>query len=145
MFTVAFVFVPVIRRGIDSPKEVARLVAMVVQRFQRISREVVFLILLTGIFNLINAGVARGFDFSATYIRMLVIKVALFIVIIAIQTWQSFRLVPAYSAITSDMEQAVDTASGAFKRLHRRALMTSILSLVLAASVILLGLALRYR
>ena len=140
LVAVSFVFVPVLRRGIDSPQEVARLVSMVVQRFQRISRELIFVILLTGVFNLVHAGIARGFDFSAAYIKMLIVKVSLFVVIVAVQAWQSFRLVPAFASITS-----ATPGNATARRLQRRAIMTSILNAVLALSVILLGLELRYR
>ncbi len=143
LFAVSFVLVPVLRRGIDSQQEVARLVTMVLRRFQRISRELILLILLTGMFNLISAGVARGFNFSATYIVMLVIKVTLFVVMVAIQAWQGFRLAPAFASLVSGTEQTV--VPGAVKRLRRRALATSMLNMVLAATAILLGLGLRYR
>ena len=61
LFAIAFGFIPVLRKGTDSASAAARLTATALGRFQRISRELVFLILLTGIFNVINAGVARGF------------------------------------------------------------------------------------
>ena len=144
LFAVFFVLVPVLKSGIASPKESARLVAMAVQRFQRISREVILLILLTGIFNLILAGVARGFQFSAAYLTMLAAKVGLFAAIVAIQAWQSFRLAPALVSITSGTEQASGPAPAAIKRLQRQALVTSLLSLIFAVAAILLGLRLRY-
>lgn len=145
LFAVSFVFVPVLWRGVDSPQEAARLVAAVMGRFQRISREIIFLILVTGIFNFMNAGIARGFQFGGIYLSMLAIKVILFVAIIAVQAWQSFRLVPRMVAVTTGMEQASATRPGAVKRLERLALITSLVNSVMGISVILLGLMLRYR
>ncbi len=143
-FALAFVLLPVIWSGIESPKEAARLVAMSVERFQRISRELIFVILLTGLFNLINAGIARGFNFSPTYLIMLAVKVSLFLVVVVIQFWQSLRLVPALVAVASDTEPG-HAPPQALKRLRKQFFTTSLLSVVLAAALIFLGLGLRYR
>ena len=143
-FALAFVLLPVIWSGLESPKEAARLVAMSVERFQRISREVIFVILLTGLFNLINAGIARGFNFSTTYLTLLAVKVSLFLVVVVIQFWQSLRLVPALVAVASDTESG-SGAPQALKRLRKQFLTTSLLSVLLAGVLIFLGLALRYR
>lgn len=144
LFAVYFVIVPVLRKGISSAQDAARLVAMVMQRFQRISREIIFIIILTGIFNVMHAGMARGFDFSAGYLRVLVTKIILFVIIIAIQTWQTVRLAPALVSATSQMDQGASSLPGPAARLQRQALLTSILNVVLAVFAILLGLGLRY-
>jgi len=141
---ISFVFVPVLRSGIESPHHAARLVATVLHRFQRVSREIIFLVFLTGVFNLINAGVARSFDFTPTYLKLVGVKVVLFVVIIVIQAWHSFRVAPALVSMTSSMEQAIGPLSADVRRLQHRAMWMSILSTVLAVSVILLGLQLRY-
>ncbi len=134
LFAVSLVSVPVLRREIDSPGDSARLVQGVVRRFQRISREVLLIILLTGAFNLLNAGMAHGFHFSGSYLFLLGVKVTLFLVMVAIQIWQTYRLIPALDP----------AASGASGRHIRRYYLTSVINLVLAVTVILMGLKLRY-
>src|SRR5271155_6104719 len=44
-------------------------------------------LLVTGFFNLMTAGVARRFVFSTAFMTVLAIKVALFIVMIVVMTW----------------------------------------------------------
>ena len=139
LFTVSFVSVPVLRAGVDSPTDAARLAAMMLRRFQRISREIILLILLTGMFNVINAGMARGFNFSDSYILTLLVKLSLFVTIVAVQAWQSLRLAPALGTVANH-PTGEDTA-----RLHRRLMLTSLINLVLGVAAILLGLSLRYR
>lgn len=134
LFSVAFVSVPVLRREIDSPGDSARLVQIVVARFQRVSREVLLIILLTGAFNLLNAGMAHDFHFTGSYLRLLGTKITLFLVMVAIQIWQTYRLAPALDP----------AASGDTDRHIRRYYLTSVINLVLAVTVILMGLKLRY-
>jgi len=45
------------------------------------------ILLATGLFNLMTAGVSRRFAFSTAFMTVLAIKVALFIVMIAVMTW----------------------------------------------------------
>ncbi len=127
--------VPVVTSAVRPPQDAARLAGMVVHRFQRISWEVMSLILVTGIIKLIEIGAARGFELGASYVGMLVAKVGLFATIAAIQVWQSFRLVPAFAA-----SAPADSASPETERFKRRALVSAVISFVLAASAILLGL-----
>ena len=140
LFTVVFVLVPVLARKITSPKEVAGLVEAVLKRFQRISREVIFLIFLSGTFNIILAGMASNFAFGSTYMRILTVKLALFVVIVIVQAWQSSRLAPSFVAIVAE----TDTMGPAAGQLQRRLYLTALLNLVLGVTVILLGLTLRY-
>ena len=142
LFTVVFVLVPVLARKTTSPKEVAGLVEGVLKRFQRISREIIFLVFLSGVFNIILAGMARGFSFGSTYMQILTIKLLLFIVIIVVQAWQSSRLAPSFVAMAAEAD--VDSMGPASKRLQRRLYLTALLNLVLGVTVILLGLKLRY-
>lgn len=144
LFAVSFVFVPVVRTGVESPALAARLAAAVMGRFARISREMIFLIALTGVFNVISAGNARGFDFSATYIGVLVTKVTLFVAIVGIQAWQCLRLAPALVSHASGSNPGTDPVPVPLEKLKRRAVVSSVVSFVLGLSVILLGLGLRY-
>ena len=137
LFAVSFVLAPLARTRVSSASEGGRLVAHTIQRFQRISREVVLLILLTGLFNVINAGMARGFEFGGPYMRTLFLKVGLFVAVVVIQGWQSFRLAPRFAAITEE------TPAEVAKRYDRRLLVSSLASLLLAVIAILLGVRLR--
>ena len=108
---------------------------MMLQRFQAITWKLVLFIVLTGVFNLMTSGVSRGFNFSPLYIHTLLVKLSLFALVVITQAWQSYRLAPAISS-TDEPDRA--------KGFYRRFLLTSTINLVLVASVILLGLKLRY-
>ncbi len=71
-------------------------------------------LLATGVIGLIWAGVSRGFAFSATFMTVLAIKIALFIVMIAVMTW-SMR---AGAAVRAAIErEPVSAAAGATARM----------------------------
>lgn len=144
LVVMSLVLSPVLRSNLDSPRDASRLAAIAAQRFQRISRELIGLILVTGIFNLIHAGLARSFHFSAAYLSMLALKIAFFLVIIGLQVWQSTRLSPALATLTAGMERRLDPMPDEVKQLHRRGLVVSVVSSVLALLAILLGLQLRF-
>ncbi len=55
-------------------------------------------LLATGVISLIWAGVSRGFAFPTTFITVLAIKIALFIVMLAVMTW-SMRAGAAVRAV----------------------------------------------
>ena len=136
LFAISFVAIPVLRQAVDSPALAARLAARTVRRFHRLSVEVVVLIVLTGIFNVMNAGIPRGFQFGAAYLQLLLLKLGLFLAIVGLQAWQAFRLAPAMAA-------SPDPAPEVLRSLHRRLFWTSMLNGVLALIVVLLGLKLR--
>jgi uncharacterized membrane protein len=142
LFVLSFALLPVVMRDSSSPQDASKLAATAIHRFQRISREIIFLVFLTGIFNFMHAGVARNFEFGATYMEVLAAKFVIFISIIVIQAWMSTRLGPALVATASQIGDAPSKES--FRRLQRKALLTSILAIVLGAIAILLGLGLRY-
>lgn len=89
MVTIPFVAAPVLRRA-GGPDAVATLV----KRFQRLSRELILVVLLTGIFNLIIVGAMSRFQFSPQYLTLVGAKITVFIALIANQLWYSYRLVP---------------------------------------------------
>lgn len=134
LFILPFVSVPALMSAIDSPTHAARLAAMMIRRFQTITWKLILFIALTGIFNLMISGVSQGFDFGDSYLRALLMKLSLLVVVVTIQAWQSYRLGPAFAS-TTEPEAA--------RRFYRRYLLTSILNLFLVAAVILLGLKLR--
>lgn len=121
MIVIPFVAAPVLRRMV--PDRSSELVDVLVRRFQRLSRELVFLILLTGIFNVINAGMGTGFAYSARYLQIVGSKLLLFLVMVANQAWYSLVLLPNES---------------------RRAAWVAAANAALAGIVLYLGLTLRY-
>ena len=71
-------------------------------------------LLATGVISLIAAGVARGFAFSSTFITVLAIKIALFIVMLAVMTW-SMRAGAAVRAVIA--REGSETVEGAMSRM----------------------------
>jgi hypothetical protein len=71
-------------------------------------------LLATGLISLIAAGVLRGFAFSTTFMTVLAIKIALFIVMIAVMTW-SMRVGAAVRAAVA--RERIDAVAGAMTRM----------------------------
>lgn len=122
MIAIPFVVSPVVHRIL--PERGAELTEMLVGRFQRLSRELIFLILLSGIFNVINAGALVGWAYSTRYLQLVGVKVVLFFVMVANQAWYSVVLVPRRDA--------------------RRAGWSAAANVILAGAVLYVGLTLRY-
>jgi putative copper export protein len=134
IFALVFVALPALRSGAPAPAAGARLAARMMGRFQRISRELLLLVLLTGLFNLMRAGTARGFDFEAPYVRALFLKAGLFAAMVLVQGWQALRLTPDLA------EAAVDASADTLRPFYRRFLGTSLALLLFAFAAMLLGL-----
>ena len=139
-----FVLFPIWQRSASSPGEFSGLIERTVKRFQTISWQAVGIIFLTGIFNLTNAGLVRGFDFSAAYLHILATKLLLLVVIVGNQSFQSYSLLPKLaSAPSSDYKLPARLYS--FDRLRKKAMILSVLNLVLAGLAIYLGLGLEHQ
>lgn len=123
MVAIPFIVAPVIRRtaGLDAMQILTR-------RFQRLSRELVLAILLTGIFNLIFVGALTRFNFSTEYLAVVGVKFTILMLMLANQLWYSYRLVPRWA----------DGRDG-----HRTATLSAVANVVLGAIVLFLGLNLR--
>ncbi|MEX0821132.1 MAG: hypothetical protein WD021_03215 [Rhodothermales bacterium] len=93
MIAIPFVVAPYVRRLL--PERADELVERLVLRFQRLSRELIFVILLSGIFNVINAGVMTGFSYGSRYLQLVGVKLVLFLGMVGIQLWYSLVLVPS--------------------------------------------------
>lgn len=122
MVIVPFVVIPTARRRLG--EGASEFVEVVARRFQRLSRELILAILLTGIFNVIHLGVMTRFAFGGGFIRLLAVKVILFGLIAANQAWYTFALLPSQEK-------------------KRLATWSSVLNVLLAALVIFLALRLR--
>jgi putative copper export protein len=116
----------------EAPHE-NRLLADLYRRYRAISWEAVGLLILTGLFNLINAGYGIGFGFSPAFLSTLAIKMALFAVLLGLHAWHSLVLLPRL--LSRRPEQPAPPLGPA--------LYVSLLNLALAFTVIFLGLGLR--
>lgn len=76
---------PTLRRQELPAAQRRQLISGLLQRFRSYSIHLIGLIILTGIFNLINVALMRGFQFSRTYLLILGAKLLLFAVLIALQ------------------------------------------------------------
>lgn len=74
------------------------------------------ILLATGLFNLMTAGISRRFVFSTAFITVLAIKIALFIVMIVVMTW-SMRIGAVISAVLERGRR--DAVPGAMRRMVR--------------------------
>ncbi|MGA7871512.1 MAG: hypothetical protein WCA22_11495, partial [Candidatus Binatus sp.] len=73
-------------------------------------------LLVTGFFNVMTAGIARRFVFSATFTTVLAVKIALFIVMLVVMTW-SMRVGAVIRAVVG--RGRVDAVPGAMTRMVR--------------------------
>lgn len=106
------------------------------RRFRTLSGEALVLLVLTGLFNLINAGHPIGFAFGGAYLRVLVAKLALFGVMAGLQVWQSLAVWPHLAAGGEDH-------TGAPPDRVRQALRITLLNVALGFGLVFLGLGLR--
>jgi len=138
-----FVLLPLLQRSTSFPIEFSGTIERVVRRFQNISWEAVGIIFLTGIFNLINTALVRGVNFSSVYMRIVALKLLLLVTIVAIQSFQSYRVLPKIFSAPPTPDSGL--SSDSIDKLRKKATLLSILNLVLAAMLIYLGLGLRYQ
>ena len=145
MFFTASILLPLLQRPTSFPIELSETIARTVRRFQNISWEAAGIIFLTGIFNLINAGLVNNFNFSTAYARLVGIKLILLITIIAVQSFQSYRVLPEVFSALATPTDPMSLRPDSVDRPRKRAMYLSILNIVLAAMVIYMGLVLRYQ
>lgn len=91
-------------------------VANAAPKIDRLALVAAGLLLVTGLISLIEAGVVRGFAFSTAFMTVLAIKIALFIVMIAVMT-RSMRVGAAVRAVIE--RERIDAAAGAMTRMVR--------------------------
>jgi uncharacterized membrane protein len=139
LFAVSWLCIPLPTRA-ASAAEGARAAEWMARRFLRVSREVVLIIVLSGILNVVNVGLSRGFRLSAAFVAALIAKAALLAVMASIQVWQTLRFASERVALATSGEDESPRAA----RLQRRAVASAVLGSILSALAILLGLHLRY-
>lgn len=122
LIAIPFVTVPAVRRVLPSG-EAAELIQRIVRRFLRVSRELILIVFLSGIFNVLHLGYVSQFAYTERFLWIVGAKFVLFAAMAANQLWYSMRLVP-----TGQTDRASWSAIG---------------GVVLAAVVIYLALILR--
>jgi len=137
MFFNALIVMPALRKSLSSPKNFARSFENITRRFNTFSKEMIGVIVLTGIFNLINAGWGIQYDFSAHYLNLLFIKLFLVVIIILLQMIHSRVFVP--KLIERLSQQNAANAPADLRKLRRRSFAITALTLLTAAVIILLG------
>jgi uncharacterized membrane protein len=107
------------------------LVGALVGRYVRWAWGAIHLLLLTGIFNLLSVGIDTGFTFPAAFLKRLIAKLAVVLLMIGIQVGLSVSWLPRFT------ERGPEAGSG---RAVRRALVATSVS---GAVALWLGLVLR--
>jgi hypothetical protein len=74
------------------------------------------ILLATGLFNLMTAGISRRFAFSTAFMGVLAVKIVLFIVMIVVMTW-SMRIGAVIRAVLARGRR--DAVPGAMRRMVR--------------------------
>ncbi|MGH7429087.1 MAG: CopD family protein [Candidatus Methylomirabilaceae bacterium] len=113
--SVALLWLPHVRAGID-PASWEELIFRIARRYVRWAWAAIHLLLLTGVFNLLSAGVAHGFAFPAEFLTRLIAKLLIVVVMIGAQIGLGLAWVPRL---------ARRDAGGAAERAVRRALVAT--------------------
>lgn len=140
---VSWVLLPVLRNHLSSPQKFAEILEKTTRRFKTISWEAIGLIILTGIFNLVNVGMMRDFNFSSNYIKLLVIKLVLVVVILSGQGMYHSALAKLKFAAKNVSEES-QFISGDYSKMSRKTTIISLVIIGLAVAAIYIGLGLRY-
>ncbi len=128
-------------KGKSLPPGVPSLLARVLHRFIRYSKEIIGAIILSGVFNIINSGYGIGFQFSTNYMTLLAVKILFFLIILGIQIWFSIRLAPALAALA---ENSDEDNLPSFRSLRGKIIGSTVIVLILFAAAMFIGLYLRY-
>ena len=106
MFYNAFAVMPALRKSLAAPKDFARSLENISNRFNTFSKEMVGVIVLTGIFNLINAGWEIQYNFSARFLNLLFLKLFFVVIVILLQVIHSRTFVPKLVELLSQQNVA---------------------------------------
>ena len=138
------VVTPTLRKQLSSQQAFLQLSMGILQRFNRFTKELVGVIILSGIFNLINHGWLIDFNFSATYLQFFVLKMIIVVAIIILQSLLSLVVMPKWLAASTEQDEANSPKPAVFEKNRKRANLYNAFSIILAAAAILIGMALKY-
>ena len=93
IFAVSFVAIPTIRKR-SRTAEPEVLIAGVVRRFIRLSRELILIVFLSGLFSVLAIGYSTQFEYSSRFLWLVSAKFVLFLALAGNQMWHGLRLVP---------------------------------------------------
>jgi uncharacterized membrane protein len=141
IFFETVVLIPALRRSVAESRTRAQLLLRIRGRFQVFRWEAVILVILTGIFNIINVGLARNFDFTNPYFQWLSIKITVVILIIAIQLYHQFRYIPIFEKYAADIAK---NDSDGLSEIEAKFTTTAWIALIMAVVVVLLAVSLRF-
>lgn len=106
IFAVSFVAVPAIRKWSRTPDPEV-LIARLVRRFIRLSRELILIVFLSGLFSVLAIGYSMQFAYTSRFLWLVSAKFLLFLALAVNQMWHGLRLVP-------QRRQKAATASSVF-------------------------------
>lgn len=142
IFFMTAILLPALRKSASSAEEFAKSLEGLMQRFRSINWEAMGLIVLTGIFNLLNAGLIRNFHYSSLYLSLFFLKLGLIIVLVGNYMLTYYNYVPKLVSLSRDFGEAPLEKSELFGQLRKKITVLSVHNLFLASVVILLGLVL---
>jgi len=144
--TICFVLVisPVLKNHFASTREFAEVLIKINNRFKTVQWEAIGVIILTGIFNLINVSYMRNFNFSSNYINFLVFKLILVTLIIVSQGIQNSVYGPRLISMARSHDQKLESFPESYKKIRRKIFFLLMVNIGFAAMVIYIGLGLKY-
>ncbi len=141
---IVLVISPVLKKHFASPREFAEVLIKINNRFKTVQWEAIGVIVLTGIFNLINVSYVRNFNFSSNYINFLVFKLILVTLIIVSQGIQNSVYGARLISMARSYEQKPESFSESYDKIRRKIFFLLMANIGFAAIVIYIGLGLKY-
>jgi len=120
MFFLSLVLFPALKKFEPGEKR-TRVISLTANRFRKVSWIAIFILLVTGIFNVLNLGITTETIFSGGFLssqlgKILSIKVSLVLVMIILSASHDFILGPRYSGLVSSQKPDIHTLSEIEKR-----------------------------
>ena len=139
MFFIVLVEVPVLRRELQA-FEFSRRMEQLGKRFQVIVWQALGILLLTGVVNLILSGAMTGRQDASGYHQILGLKVLIFLVLSINTALHGFFLGPQMAQLSERIEKGATELVDEHQRLRRRSMVSSSANLLLAVSLLFVGL-----
>ncbi len=135
---------PVLKNHFASPREFAEVLIKINNRFKTVQWEAIGVIVLTGIFNLINVSYMRNFNFSSNYINFLVFKLILVTLIIVSQGIQNSVYGKRLISMARIYDQKSESLPESYNKICRKIFFLLMVNMGFAAMIIYIGLGLKY-
>jgi uncharacterized membrane protein len=128
------VLLPITRQAM-TPQESISFHQKVGKRFQVIVWICVGILLMSGIFNVLNRGAFTGYVFSDSYFKILAVKMFFFFILLGLMALHSFVLVPRMASLAEK-----GAAPEELGRIRKKSVMVSAASLLIGLFILFLGL-----